>query len=51
MPKTISIVKTKTGTRLPTSSSLGFYLCFQVAASLPLTNPKEVIAITNEVPP
>lgn len=51
MPKTISIVKTKTRACRQASSSLGFYLCFQVAASLPLTNPKEVIAITNEVLP
>ena len=47
MPKTISIVKTKTRACRQASSSLGFI--WQLA--LPLTNPKEVIAITNEVPP
>ena len=51
MPKTISIVKTKTRACRQASSSLGFYLCFQVAASLPMTNHKEVIADTTEVPP
>ena len=48
--KQFPIVKTKTRACRQASSSC-FYLCFQVAASLPLTNPKEVIAITNEVPP